>query len=255
LPDILKEYGYKSYFIASTEKNSPLNTMLKTLNFDKVLGMGNFIGYQRDRMTDKQTFNALQYFLRSQENKKEHFFIGVYPSGTHHGQDSPNEKYFDGSNPLYNKFYNYDFQLGKFVEFFRHSSFYNNTLLIITADHSTFPSTEYKKAFNSDSRYFVGEIPFLVIGGNISPELLDADGKNSLSFAPTILHMLGIQYSMNYFLGCSLFDKDCTSPFSHLSAIGSDYFITSKENRVELISNSSDSELIKLAECFYNISG
>lgn len=71
LPDILKEYGYKSYFIASTEKNSPLNTMLKTLNFDKVLGMGDFIGYQRDRMTDKQTFNALQYFLRSQENKKD----------------------------------------------------------------------------------------------------------------------------------------------------------------------------------------
>ncbi|EFF9678725.1 TPA: sulfatase-like hydrolase/transferase, partial [Escherichia coli] len=116
LPDILKEYGYKSYFIASTEKNSPLNTMLKTLNFDKVLGMGDFIGYQRDRMTDKQTFNALQYFLRSQENKKGPFFIGVYPSGTHHGQDSPNEKYFDGNNPLYNKFYNYDFQLGKFID-------------------------------------------------------------------------------------------------------------------------------------------
>ncbi|WP_307721949.1 sulfatase-like hydrolase/transferase, partial [Escherichia coli] len=74
---------------------------------------------------------------RSQENKKEHFFIGVYPSGTHHGQDSPNEKYFDGKNPLYNKFYNYDFQLGKFVDFFRRSSFYNNTLLIITSDHST----------------------------------------------------------------------------------------------------------------------
>ncbi|MED9469253.1 sulfatase-like hydrolase/transferase, partial [Escherichia marmotae] len=119
LPDILKEYGYKSYFIASTEKNSPLNTMLKTLNFDKVLGMGDFIGYQRDRMTDKQTFNALRNFLSSLENKKEHFFIGVYPSGTHHGQDSPNEKYFDGSNPLLNKFYNYDFQLGKFVDFFR----------------------------------------------------------------------------------------------------------------------------------------
>lgn len=255
LPDILKEYGYKSYFIASTEKNSPLNTMLKTLNFDKVLGMGDFIGYQRDRMTDKQTFNALQYFLRSQENKKGPFFIGVYPSGTHHGQDSPNEKYFDGNNPLYNKFYNYDFQLGKFIDFFRRSSFYNNTLLIITSDHSTFPSTEYKKAFNSDSRYFVGEIPFLIIGGDITPEILDADGKNSLSFAPTILHMLGIQYSMNYFLGCSLIDKECTSPFSHLSAIGSDYFVTSKENHVELIPNNNDSELIKLAESFYNISG
>jgi len=255
LPDILKEYGYKSYFIASTEKNSPLNTMLKTLNFDKVLGMGDFIGYQRDRMTDKQTFNALQYFLRSQENKNERFFIGVYPSGTHHGQDSPNEKYFDGSNPLYNKFYNYDFQLGKFVDFFRRSSFYGNTLLIITSDHSTFPSTEYKKSFNSDSRYFVDKIPFLIIGKNITPEVLDAGGENSLSFAPTILHMLGIQYSMNYFLGCSLFDKTCTSPFSHLSAIGSDYFNIGKENHVELIQNNSGNELIKLAERFYNISG
>ncbi|EPA5636592.1 LTA synthase family protein [Escherichia coli] len=255
LPDILKEYGYKSYFIASTEKNSPLNTMLKTLNFYKVLGMGDFIGYQRDRMTDKQTFNALQYFLRSQENKNERFFIGVYPSGTHHGQDSPNEKYFDGSNPLYNKFYNYDFQLGKFVDFFRRSSFYGNTLLIITSDHSTFPSTEYKKSFNSDSRYFVDKIPFLIIGKNITPEVLDAGGENSLSFAPTILHMLGIQYSMNYFLGCSLLDKTCTSPFSHLSAIGSDYFNIGKENHVELIQNNSGNELIKLAERFYNISG
>ncbi|MCN6273988.1 LTA synthase family protein [Escherichia coli] len=255
LPDILKEYGYKSYFIASTEKNSPLNTMLKTLNFDKVLGMGDFIGYQRDRMTDKQTFNALQYFLRSQENKNERFFIGVYPSGTHHGQDSPNEKYFDGSNPLYNKFYNYDFQLGKFVDFFRRSSFYGNTLLIITSDHSTFPSTEYKKSFNSDSRYFVDKIPFLIIGKNITPEVLDAGDENSLSFAPTILHMLGIQYSMNYFLGCSLLDKTCTSPFSHLSAIGSDYFNIGKENHVELIQNNSGNELIKLAERFYNISG
>ncbi|EOB4224895.1 LTA synthase family protein [Escherichia coli] len=255
LPDILKEYGYKSYFIASTEKNSPLNTMLKTLNFDKVLGMGDFIGYQRDRMTDKQTFSALQYFLRSQENKNERFFIGVYPSGTHHGQDSPNEKYFDGSNPLYNKFYNYDFQLGKFVDFFRRSSFYGNTLLIITSDHSTFPSTEYKKSFNSDSRYFVDKIPFLIIGKNITPEVLDAGGENSLSFAPTILHMLGIQYSMNYFLGCSLLDKTCTSPFSHLSAIGSDYFNIGKENHVELIQNNSGNELIKLAERFYNISG
>ena len=255
LPDILKEYGYKSYFIASTEKNSPLNTMLKTLNFDKVLGMGDFIGYQRDRMTDKQTFNALQYFLRSQENKNERFFIGVYPSGTHHGQDSPNEKYFDGSNPLYNKFYNYDFQLGKFVDFFRRSSFYGNTLLIITSDHSTFPSKEYKKSFNSDSRYFVDKIPFLIIGKNITPEVLDAGGENSLSFAPTILHMLGIQYSMNYFLGCSLLDKTCTSPFSHLSAIGSDYFNIGKENHVELIQNNSGNELIKLAERFYNISG
>lgn len=40
LPEILRVEGYKSYFIASTHKDSPLNTMLKTLNFDNVMGMG-----------------------------------------------------------------------------------------------------------------------------------------------------------------------------------------------------------------------
>ena len=119
--------------------------MLKTLRFDNVLGMGDFVGYQNDRMTDKQTFNALQDFLRSKEKDHERFFIGVYPSGTHHGQDSPNEKFSDGKNAYYNKFYNYDYQLGKFVDFFKNSSFYDNTLLVITTDHATFPSTDYKK--------------------------------------------------------------------------------------------------------------
>nr|WP_250854453.1 arylsulfatase [Escherichia coli] len=249
----MKEYGYKSYFIASTEKNSPLNTMLKTLNFDKVLGMGDFIGYQRDRMTDKQTFNALQYFFTFSKNKTNAFFIGVYPSGTHHGQDSPNEKnilmvaILSTINSI-----TMIFSWGSLL-IFRRSSFYGNTLLIITSDHSTFPSTEYKKSFNSDSRYFVDKIPFLIIGKNITPEVLDAGGENSLSFAPTILHMLGIQYSMNFFLGCSLLDKTCTSPFSHLSAIGSDYFNIGKENHVELIQNNSGNELIKLAERFITL--
>ena len=58
---------------------------------------------------------------------------------------------------------------------------------------------------------------------------------------------------MNYFLGCSLLDKTCTSPFSHLSAIGSDYFNIGKENHVELIQNNSGNELIKLAERFITL--
>ena len=93
--------------------------------------MGDFIGYQRDRMTDKQTFNVLQYFLRSQENKNERFLLVCTHLVLIMVEIVQMKNIFDGSNPLYNKFYNYDFQLGKFVDFFRRSSFYGNTLLII----------------------------------------------------------------------------------------------------------------------------
>ncbi|HBV2904098.1 LTA synthase family protein [Citrobacter braakii] len=255
LPEILTKFGYHNYFIASTEKSSPLNTMLKTLRFDNVLGMGDFVGYQNDRMTDKQTFNALQDFLRSKEKDHERFFIGVYPSGTHHGQDSPNEKFSDGKNAYYNKFYNYDYQLGKFVDFFKNSSFYDNTLLVITTDHATFPSTDYKKSFNSTAPFFVNRIPLIILGKNVKPQVVDAQGTNSLSLAPTLLQMLGIQYSMNYFLGCSLFDATCNSAFSHSTAIGDDFFMTNKDGTVTLLPYNDDSEAKHLIKQFYNISG
>ena len=255
LPEILSKFGYQSYFIASTEKNSSLNTMLKTLKFDQVLGMGNFVGYQNDRMTDKQTFNAVRDFLRSNEKKHEKFFIGVYPSGTHHGQDSPNEKFSDGKNALFNKFYNYDVQLGRFVEFFKKSNFYDNTLLVITADHSTFPSTDYKKSFNSNAQYFVNSMPLIILGKEVKPQIIDAKGQNSLSLAPTLLHMLSIQYSMNYFLGCSLFEPNCRSNFSHSTAIGDDFFVTHKDGTVTLLPFNDNSETKRLIRLFYNISG
>ncbi|MCU6670150.1 sulfatase-like hydrolase/transferase [Enterobacteriaceae bacterium H4N4] len=255
LPEILTKSGYHNYFIASTEKNSALNTMLKTLKFDQVLGMGNFVGYQHDRMTDKQTFNALRDFLRGKEKNNERFFVGVYPSGTHHGQDSPNEKFADGTNALYNKFYNFDFQLGKFVESFKNSALYDNTLLIITADHATFPSTDYKKSFNSNAQFFVNDMPLIIIGKDVKPQVINAHAQNSLSLAPTLLHMLGIQYSMNYFLGCSLFDVSCKSPFSHSTAIGDDFFITNEDGTVTLLPYNDSSETKRLIRQFYNISG
>ncbi len=257
LPEILRAEGYKSYFIASTHKDSPLNTMLKTLNFDNVLGMGNFVGYQHDRMTDKQTFNALRDFLNSAPQGERPFFIGVYPSGTHHGQDSPNAKYGDGSNPYYNKFYNFDQQLGHFVEYFKKSKYYNNSILIITADHATYPSPEYKKSFNSKAAYFVNKIPFILIGKGVKHQVINVHGVNSLSLAPTILQMLGVKYSMNYFLGCSLIDKGCSSPLSKASAIGDDFFITGEgdDDGVTLLPFTDAGPVKSEIKRFYNISG
>lgn len=251
LPEILNKYGYKTYFLASTDRNSTLNTMLKSMPFTHVYGMGDFDGYQDDRMTDRQTFTALKTLLSEQQNQP--FFIGVYPSGTHHGRDSPDLKYKDGRNPYYNKFHNYDAQLGEFIKYFDKSNFANNTLLIITADHSTFPTPEFKNSFGVKADYFVDQIPLILHSANISHQKINAKGYNSLSLTPTILQLIDINNEPNYFLGCSLLDKHCSSRFSNISAVGDAYYQTSagaypEYNVKELPESMSIKE-------FYNISG
>ncbi|MES4211397.1 sulfatase-like hydrolase/transferase, partial [Escherichia coli] len=124
LPEILNSNGYKTIFLSSTEKTSTLNAMLKTLSFNEVLGMGDFDFYQNDRMSDKQTFIALKEVVERNKNNK--FFIGVYPSGTHHGLDSPDLRFKDGSNSYYNKFYNFDHQVGEFIDYLTSTGLINN---------------------------------------------------------------------------------------------------------------------------------
>ncbi|AMB76375.1 hypothetical protein AW734_17185 [Pantoea ananatis] len=142
--------------------------------------------------------------------------------------DSPDVRYKDGNNKIYNKFYNYDYQLGEFINYFKKSKYYNDTILVITADHASFPAPEFKKSFDVDTNYFVDKIPLIIIGAGLQRTVIDGTGKNSLSLTPTILNMLGIKNHANYFIGCSLFDNNCHTPFQHISAIGDDIYIINK---------------------------
>lgn len=201
-------------------------------------------------MSDKKIFSALKDVV-SQQNDQP-FFIGMYPSGTHHGMDSPDQKYGNGSNPFYNKFYNYDYQLGQFVSWFKKSKYFDDTLLIITADHSTFPVPEFKKSFHIDTDYFVDTVPLIMIGAGVKHEVLDAKGYNSLSLTPTILQILNYNNEPNFFLGCSLFDNKCSSRFSHLSVIGDSYYYINNINGHYSVDPTDN---VSYVTDFYNVSG
>lgn len=226
LPLALKINGYSSYFLSSTSTDSKLNRMLANMGFDKVYGMGDF--FQTDeRMSDLQSFQALQSLTSTLADKNKPFFLGVYPSGTHLGMESNDFNYGDGSNQILNQFYNFDIQLGTFLNWLDGSPYAKDTILILTADHATFPSPQYKDSFKSSANTFVDRIPFMIYGKDIPHQVIDAKNFNSLSFAPTILHLMGIKKGFNFFIGCSLFSSRCRSTYSHLSAIGEDIIDTS----------------------------
>jgi phosphoglycerol transferase MdoB-like AlkP superfamily enzyme len=151
---------------------------------------------------------------------------------------------------LLNTVANYDNAVSKLINRFYDDKYASNNVLIITADHATFPSTLYKQTIDGNALYFVNKVPFIVYTYGIKPNVIDVHGMNSLSFAPTILHMLGITNGQNYFLGCSVFDKKCKSEFKCVTNIGSE---TYKTDNAE-IKRSEDKLLEIKIKKFYNLS-
>lgn len=144
----------------------------------------------------------------------------IYTFGTHVSLNSPDAQYGDGTDPVLNKFYNFDQQFGLFLRRFQESAWLDNTVLILTTDHATYADNDFRHAFPTYSRpcIEVDSIPLYIYHKDIQTERLDAHGRNTLDFAPTILDYLDIS-APNFFLGTSLFsaNEHETVPYSTIS--------------------------------------
>ncbi|WP_448141942.1 LTA synthase family protein [Stenotrophomonas bentonitica] len=227
VPDILRQQGYSSMFFLSQQEF--LNKMIKTLGFDRTLGRDYLYDHylskpERKRPTmlsDADLFSAMLSELERQPASKP-FFAAAYNFQTHAFQDGEN-KYSNGDNPMLNRFHTYDRDIGSFVERFKASPLHDNTVLVITADHSTYPDPHAVRADPRIATYFVDTIPMLMYWKGIQHNVVDVAGKNSLDLAPTVLSLLGARYGRNLFLGCSLFE---TCKLDRISNVGSQYILT-----------------------------
>lgn len=78
------------------------------------------------------------------------------------------------------------------------------------------------------------QIPFLIYYKGITPETIDADGRNSLDFAPTVLDYLDIS-APNYFLGESLFvQKQNNNTYDTVFEVEGKFLDTDGKNISEL---------------------
>jgi phosphoglycerol transferase MdoB-like AlkP superfamily enzyme len=242
--DILNKFGYTTFFINTEPSNVQFTNYLETFHFGRV-----FSGDITDRyLTDREAFQLLENTIF---NLKEPFFIGMYNIGTHHGFDSPDLRYGDGKDSILNKFHNYDAEFGKFFAHLLETDILDNTILIFTTDHAAFNSPEYKRSFKSKQEYFVNTIPLFIYWNGIEHEIINADGRNSLDLAPTILDLLKIYDHENYFLGSSLFLNN-DNIFNKISALG-DAFYHTGGGGVTPITEDQHYE-IKLIKEYYSIS-
>ena len=221
IPTILNKRGYNTFFISPHGEKDQFNYWIRTIGFDKVFT-------RKEDLSDRELYNFAIENIENLTDTKKPFFLCIYTLGTHHGFDSPDYKYNDGTNPYLNKFYNHDIWFGEFFDKFRQSKLYDNTILIVTSDHAPCPAPLYQKTFSINNDSFIDKIPFIIHFKGVNHIDIDALYRNSLSFAPTLLDILQIKLDKNYFLGNSIFVDD-KSQFSHISNFVFAFYETSKD--------------------------
>lgn len=146
-----------------------------------------------DWLNDKQLF---EYAASIDLQSKQPFFSFILTSSTH----SPYNKIFEEytipfpdtyseelKNYLSNVHY-MDKYLGKYIDFLKANHLYNNSLIVITSDHSI--SNDWLKSTEKDNVSF--KIPLYIVN---SPYKIDKESDYAISQAdvfPTILDLAGI---------------------------------------------------------------
>lgn len=226
IQSILEKEGYETEFINVEPNNKTFTKYLKSFKFK------NFVSENDKPIYDKKAYEMIfDEGVNLNENNKP-FFLSIYTFGTHVSFDSDDVKYGNGKNNELNKFYNLDYQFGKFMEKIENSDLYDNTIVILTSDHGTYMDEDYLKTFENRPYSFVDEIPLIMYHKNIKPQTIEVNGRNSLDLAPTILDYIDIS-GPNYFLGTSLFSDK-----------GSKYDTTYSDMMILL--SSKDKELVDI---------
>ncbi|HEP1820118.1 TPA: LTA synthase family protein [Streptococcus suis] len=245
IESILESRGYSTQFLNTEPNNPEFTQFLENFNYDSVIGEKN-----EGTLSDKEAYDLLFKHMVEMEKNNEPFFTTIYTFGTHVSLDSNDEKFDDGTNRMLNKFYNLDVQFGNFLEKFKNSDLYKNTILIFTSDHATYVDEDYLNTFGNNR--LVGnldKIPFYIYHKGIEPTRIDALGRNSLDLVPTLLDYLDIEES-NYFLGESLF----TDKFSDFDTLffSEMNLLSTKDGKIQFLNDEDKAQLLSILEKYFS---
>ena len=209
LHSVLHDLGYRTAFFNTEPNNADFTRYLGEMGFDRFVSESDWVtqAYTTlDYITDRDALDRLFDMIVEQHGAGQPFFTAVYTLGTHVSFDSPDEVFGDGSNPELNKFRNIDVQIGKFMERFAQSELTGDTVVVITTDHATYADAAFTDTFPDYPRRHMemDRIPLMIYWSGVEPEVVDAQGRNSLDLAPTLLDYLDLS-APNAFLGESLF--------------------------------------------------
>ena len=214
LPQIMLDNGYKySSYITAVDKNfAHKGSIFASMGVQEFYGTEELYKFIPGEplawgWSDHQLFPVTWKFMN--EKAQEPFLVMLSTVDTHPPFTLAKDvvKYGDGNNEVLNSYHTTDDAFKAFWEQFKNSKFYDNTILIVVADHAIFPAAFKSNQFPdlANKLTFYDEIMFLMyVPDNVMPKVVDTY-SSEIDFAPTVLQILDIN-TPNNFEGHSIFD-------------------------------------------------
>lgn len=209
LPKILKRYGYQTAFYHGGKKGTmDFDAYCYSIGFDKYFALEDYPNQSHfDGNWGIYDHHYLNYFADELDKYKEPFFTSIFTLSSHQPYSVPSEflnRFSKGKLEIHESIGYADESLRLFFDKIKHKSWFNNTLFILTADHtSKMHSTKYN---NLLGRY---RVPLLFYHPN-----KDLSGFNTAKVTqhadilPSIVDFLGVDLEKRLYFGSSVFSED-----------------------------------------------
>ncbi len=264
LPSLLKDEGYFSAFFHGGKNG--------TMSFDKFAGTSGFDKYYgMDEYPNKEHFDGswgisdeeyLQYFSETINDFKQPFLASVFTVSSHHPYKLPKKHkghFPKGIHPIHKTIGYTDYALRLFFEKASKEKWFNNTLFVITADHTA--QTQHKQYKTKTGIYSVPIIYYApadssLIGidsvnvtqqSDIMPSVLDYLNYNKqfVSFGNSVFDDSENHFAINFLNGSyQLIEDNYSLIFDGQNAKALYNLSDDKMMKNNIVSKSNSSEIV-----------
>ncbi len=235
LAQILKLKGYYTAFYHGGKNGTMnFNAYTQLAGFDQYFGKNEYNNNSdfdgKWGIWDEKYF---QYFAKEMDNMQQPFFTTIFSLSSHHPYKIPKEhkgKFREGELPIQQSVMYADFALKRFFKTASQMQWYQNTIFVITADHTSEGALAFYK--NSVGQYQI-PIAFFVPSDSTIKQRKTRKTVQQNDIFPSVLDYLNVNSSYIAF-GNSVFDT-----------LAPDFGISYSNNYVQLI---KDNYLLRFAK-------
>jgi len=238
MPKILEQHGYSTYFLHGAHNGS-----MHFDSFSRLAGFEHFVGLNEYPKGNPDDFDhywgvldepMLQYATKVIDEAPKPVMLSVFTLSSHHPYYIPPKyagKFPKGDLEIHESIGYTDYSLQKFFETASKKPWFNNTIFVLTADHTQKSShMEYVDLLGYYRVPLIFYIPGLDMQKlGVSPERI----TQQIDVMPSVMDLLGITIPDRLLVGQSVFDS--AKPGHAYNYTTASYWYLEPNNMVELV--------------------